>query len=84
MHEDGRAVAYVSWAFVDDAALAAFAAPDGPAPNLAQWRSGSQVWLCDFIAPFGHAAKAVSALKCAFADAGVEPPSVHWVRRYAA
>lgn len=62
--DDGRPLAFVTWALMSEAAEArhrANAAGDGEAINARQdWRSGDRLWFMDFVAPFGHA-RAVAA-----------------------
>jgi cytolysin-activating lysine-acyltransferase len=64
---DGRPLAFVTWALMDEAAEArvhgALAGQTAPALSLADWRSGERIWFVDFVAPFGHARQLCADLR---------------------
>ncbi|WP_354265987.1 toxin-activating lysine-acyltransferase [Bradyrhizobium sp. I1.7.5] len=54
-------VGLVTWARLDDEASAAFAA--GGTLRVEEFDRGNNLWVLDFIAPFGHAAKILADLR---------------------
>ena len=68
-HEDGFPAAYCSWAFLNDAAELNYIANSSHIePN--DWNTGSNIWIVDFISPFGSAytKKVFNSLKENFSD----------------
>lgn len=51
--ENGRPVAFASWAFMNQDSETAFASRSR-SMELGDWTSGSSMWWVDFVAPFGH------------------------------
>ena len=61
-HQGERPIAFVSWAWLSEEVEHAYLHSDrNLTPN--DWNSGSNGWIIDFIAPFGHATKIVSDLR---------------------
>lgn len=52
--EQGKPVAYMSWACMDEAAERRYLGSHPCLMSDAAWNSGERVWILDWIAPFGH------------------------------
>jgi cytolysin-activating lysine-acyltransferase len=65
--QNNQPVAYASWAFLSDEASQRFidGAAAGHVGRLApgEWKSGEQLWLIDFIAPFGGGDAMITELR---------------------
>ena len=54
--ENSRPVFFLSWAWLNDAAEARFLTRPAIEMKEEDWTCGDRMWLCDWIAPFGHTA----------------------------
>lgn len=52
--EEGRALAYLSWAFFDEKTEQYFLETAGSKMSVESWLCGERMWLVDIMAPFGH------------------------------
>ena len=60
-HEDDKPVAYASWAYLSEEVRVKYLSRLGTF-RADEWRSGTELWFIDFIAPFGYPAKYVRDL----------------------
>lgn len=51
----GSPVAFATWAFVTDEVAQTLLADPGYCMDISEWNEGDQLWLVDFVAPFGEA-----------------------------
>lgn len=79
--QQGSAVAYASWAFVSDDAHQALKT-SARALTLEEWNSGTNIWVIDLIAPYGHVRQVVRRMKQEACRHGLAGKAVHWTRRY--
>jgi cytolysin-activating lysine-acyltransferase len=61
--ENGRPVAYISWANFCEEAERRYLAQPAICMKDADWVSGERMWILDWIAPFGHTAQLTRALR---------------------
>lgn len=60
---DGRALGYGTWAYLDRATARRAMEQENGELDLEDWNAGLEVWLVDFVAPFGHARPLARALR---------------------
>ena len=53
----GSPVAFATWAFVTDEVAQAMLADPDYRMDISEWNEGDQLWLVDFVAPFGGEAR---------------------------
>ncbi|HYJ42183.1 MAG TPA: toxin-activating lysine-acyltransferase [Steroidobacteraceae bacterium] len=51
----GSPVAFATWAFVTDEVAQSMLADPNYNMDISEWNEGDQLWLVDFVAPFGEA-----------------------------
>lgn len=61
--EEGTALAYCVWAFLTPEVARDYAADRGRGLTLAEWNEGTDLWIIDVVAPFGHCGSLSKALK---------------------
>ena len=76
----GSPVAFATWAFVTDEVAQSMLADPNYCMDISEWNEGEQLWLVDFVAPFGEARNLVRKL---FADFLPGAWRVRGIRRYA-
>jgi hemolysin-activating ACP:hemolysin acyltransferase len=62
----GSPVAFATWAFVTDEVAQAMLADPNYCLDISEWNEGDQLWLCDFVAPFGEARNLVRKLRTVY------------------
>ncbi|WP_052689302.1 toxin-activating lysine-acyltransferase [Xanthomonas albilineans] len=75
----GLWVAYATWAYLSPEIAARRWNSDPPYLHLSEWNEGSELWLIDFVAPFGNVRELSKLLKNKFA---VEHERVNYVSRH--
>lgn len=60
---NGSPVAYVSWAFLSRDVAKQFAADGLHSLHVSEWNEGLELWLIDFVAPYGHAKEVARYLR---------------------
>lgn len=63
-NERGAPVAYAVWAFLSDEVSTEMAANESRLLHCSEWNEGLNLWLMDFVAPFGHARELAAKLRC--------------------
>jgi cytolysin-activating lysine-acyltransferase len=76
----GSPVAFATWAFVTDEVAQTMLADPNYRMDISEWNEGDQLWLVDFVAPFGEARNLVRKL-CSVYLPG--PWRVRGIRRFA-
>ena len=61
LHDNGKPVGYVSWAYLRKEIARAFVEDNAIIP-LEEWNCGEMIWSIDFIAPFGHVRQLVKKM----------------------
>jgi cytolysin-activating lysine-acyltransferase len=62
-NERGAPVAYAVWAYLSDQVSTEMAANESRLLHCSEWNEGLNLWLIDFVAPFGHARELASKLR---------------------
>src|SRR5699024_443562 len=52
--EQGRPVFFMSWAWLSQEAEARYLTQPAILMPQSDWNSGDRMWVCDWVAPFGH------------------------------
>jgi cytolysin-activating lysine-acyltransferase len=60
---DGRAVGYVVWAYLSDALSERMSKDLVTALHFSEWNEGLNLWILDFVAPYGHARAMTSYIR---------------------
>lgn len=76
----GSPVAFATWAFVTDEVAQSMLADPNYCMDISEWNEGDQLWLVDFVAPFGEARNLVRKLFAAYLPGAWH---VRGIRRYA-
>ena len=76
----GSPVAFATWAFVTDEVAQSMLADPNYCMDISEWNEGDQLWLVDFVAPFGEARNLVRKI---FAVCLPGAWRVRGIRRYA-
>jgi cytolysin-activating lysine-acyltransferase len=76
----GSPVAFATWAFVTAEVAQSMLADPGYRLDISEWNEGDQLWLVDFVAPFGEARNLVRKLRAAHLKGAWR---VRGIRRYA-
>jgi hemolysin-activating ACP:hemolysin acyltransferase len=76
----GSPVAFATWAFVTDEVAATMIADPDYCMDISEWNEGDQLWLVDFVAPFGEARNLARKLRTAYLPGAWR---VRGVRRHA-
>lgn len=69
---------FATWAYLAPATLRRMAAGEQDLPLLDDWNEGSELWIVDLVAPYGHAAELFRHLR---AQLGQEHNVLHYRRR---
>ena len=76
----GSPVAFATWAFVTDEVAQSLLGDPNYCMDISEWNEGDQLWLVDFVAPFGEARNLVRKLFAAYLPGAWR---VRGIRRYA-
>jgi cytolysin-activating lysine-acyltransferase len=76
----GSPVAFATWAFVTDEVAQTLLADPNHRLDISEWNEGDQLWLVDFVAPFGEARNLARKLRSIYLPGAWR---VRGVRRYA-
>lgn len=79
--EDNRLKAFVTVGFFSDSVSKAFRSGTHTIQKE-DWNSGSNVWLVDLVAPFGHARQITSGLRTALCGKGYKGCKINFRRNY--
>jgi hemolysin-activating ACP:hemolysin acyltransferase len=77
----GSPVAFATWAFVTDEVAQLLQTNPDYRLDLSEWNEGDQLWLVDFVAPFGDARNLIRKIRVACLPGSWR---VRGIRRYAA
>ncbi|PPU94330.1 toxin-activating lysine-acyltransferase [Xanthomonas albilineans] len=77
----GLWVAYATWAYLSPEIASRRWSCDPPYLHMSEWNEGNELWLIDFVAPFGNAKELGKLLKRKFAT---EHERVNYVARHSA
>ncbi len=64
----GGVLAYATWAYLTEAVGRSLWANPDRAIHPAEWNEGDQLWVMDFVAPFGRSRLLTRSLRSVFAD----------------
>jgi cytolysin-activating lysine-acyltransferase len=76
----GSPVAFATWAFVTDEVAQTMLADPNYCMDISEWNEGDQLWMVDFVAPFGEARNLVRKLRATYLPGAWR---VRGIRRYA-
>ena len=76
----GSPVAFATWAFVTDEVAQSMLADPNYCMDISEWNEGDQLWLVDFVAPFGEARNLVRKIFAVYLPGAWR---VRGIRRYA-
>lgn len=79
IQNNGRLVAWASWAFLNDQAVQGFVG-DTRLLHPHDWESGQNIWLIDVVAPFGHAWDVTRLARQGLRNNGFQGQHIHFKR----
>jgi len=61
--ERGSPIAYATWAFLEPSTGSELVEDGSRFLHFSEWNEGTELWIMDFVAPFGHALKLAQHLR---------------------
>lgn len=81
IYENNKLVAFITYANLDRISENCWLT-QGKSLDLDSWNSGSNIWMIDCLAPFGHGSRICSSLRKRFHAQGLKGKIVRYKRRY--